>query len=600
SRENFVTAQPIAAFSASTISGGAPLTVAFSDLSLGNPAWWNWSFGDNTWFNTTDSSLRNASHEYATVGHYTVVLEVGNEYGTSQQRMVSLITVTGETRQTACTNVTGLTIVDNGNLQESLLDTSLITNYTFDPGANRTLEFAPSEESGLRSIRLISEDGTGFQETPEGLITGNITGVLLEGVPVIAQGFSDTTGSNCSVSYRLNLSRYPVETCISTTLWEGDTPQDHQKFLRLAYLANFASMADPAYTIRFTANPALTQVLSANLTLSVNSTWVDTRAGGRGNIGIIRLQEDDTGEALQGTFLFRDESENLDYFETTSPRGLSTFALTGLTGSGNFFQLIPLSVAAHVVSGGSDRGDYPSPTTSTTKPTTVPTTVPTSVPILETLPADITTQVAPLETNENGTVLKKIQITYLDEFLLVIPEGTVATNRSGYPPDMVTIRYLSTDGMEPILGDHASGFTGYAYELLPEDAVFTPPVSLSFFIPEEEWSPGSPYIIRAFDRSLNIWEDIPTIFNAADRSVSAEVTHFSVWALFKGINQTYTPEHTPPATFPPSVQEPVTILSIFSKFILNIGTLIIENTLISLLLLAICVIIGYVVWRRRH
>ncbi|MDD1696812.1 MAG: PKD domain-containing protein [Methanoregula sp.] len=66
-------------FTASPLNGSAPLTVRFSDTSKGgSPSHWNWSFGDGTWFNTSDSALRNPSHVYETPGTYSVNLMVQN------------------------------------------------------------------------------------------------------------------------------------------------------------------------------------------------------------------------------------------------------------------------------------------------------------------------------------------------------------------------------------------------------------------------------------------------------------------------------------------------------------------------------------------
>lgn len=62
-----------AAFSASPISGKAPLTVRFTDESIGFPISWYWNFGDN---NT--SPAQNPVHTYKEPGNYTVTLSVSN------------------------------------------------------------------------------------------------------------------------------------------------------------------------------------------------------------------------------------------------------------------------------------------------------------------------------------------------------------------------------------------------------------------------------------------------------------------------------------------------------------------------------------------
>ena len=62
---------PVAQFSASPTEGKVPLTVAFTDMSLGNPAFFNYNFGDG--INMTGP---NPVHTYHQPGVYTVTLTV--------------------------------------------------------------------------------------------------------------------------------------------------------------------------------------------------------------------------------------------------------------------------------------------------------------------------------------------------------------------------------------------------------------------------------------------------------------------------------------------------------------------------------------------
>jgi len=63
---------PIASFTSNVTEGLNPLDVQFTDTSANFPTMWNWSFGDNSWFNTTDSSLSNATKRYPSGGNYTI------------------------------------------------------------------------------------------------------------------------------------------------------------------------------------------------------------------------------------------------------------------------------------------------------------------------------------------------------------------------------------------------------------------------------------------------------------------------------------------------------------------------------------------------
>jgi len=79
---------PVAAFSASPLSGKAPLTVRFTDKSTGTPTSWSWNFGDKT-----ASTIRNPVHKYTKAGKYTVSLKVKNAAGNNTAKKTNYITV---------------------------------------------------------------------------------------------------------------------------------------------------------------------------------------------------------------------------------------------------------------------------------------------------------------------------------------------------------------------------------------------------------------------------------------------------------------------------------------------------------------------------
>ncbi len=80
---------PVAAFTADTTLGIAPLTVGFTDLSTGGPVTsWVWDFGDGG--NSID---QHPSHEYLTPGTYSVSLTVTGPGGSDVQTAVDLVRV---------------------------------------------------------------------------------------------------------------------------------------------------------------------------------------------------------------------------------------------------------------------------------------------------------------------------------------------------------------------------------------------------------------------------------------------------------------------------------------------------------------------------
>jgi PKD repeat protein len=80
---------PVADFVGDPLSGNAPLTVYFTDLSSNDPTSWDWTFGDGG-----TSQAQGPSHEYTGEGQYTVSLTAANAYGEDTETKPNYITVT--------------------------------------------------------------------------------------------------------------------------------------------------------------------------------------------------------------------------------------------------------------------------------------------------------------------------------------------------------------------------------------------------------------------------------------------------------------------------------------------------------------------------
>jgi YVTN family beta-propeller protein len=79
---------PVAAFTGDPLEGVAPLTVQFTDRSVGAEGW-NWAFGDGG-----KSEKQGPSHTYTAPGTYTVVLTVRNDEGSDTRTRFDFIRVT--------------------------------------------------------------------------------------------------------------------------------------------------------------------------------------------------------------------------------------------------------------------------------------------------------------------------------------------------------------------------------------------------------------------------------------------------------------------------------------------------------------------------
>jgi PKD repeat protein len=80
-------------FDTDTQAGTAPLTVTFSDDSIGNPASWAWDFEND---GVVDSTEQNPVHTYENNGKYTVRLSVMGMLGTDDVEQTDYINVSSE------------------------------------------------------------------------------------------------------------------------------------------------------------------------------------------------------------------------------------------------------------------------------------------------------------------------------------------------------------------------------------------------------------------------------------------------------------------------------------------------------------------------
>jgi PKD repeat protein len=83
-----VNTPPVANFTASPLTGPAPLTVNFTDTSTGSPTSWSWAFGDGN-----ISTVQNATHTYAAAGTYDVSLTAANAGGSNTTVKVGYVVV---------------------------------------------------------------------------------------------------------------------------------------------------------------------------------------------------------------------------------------------------------------------------------------------------------------------------------------------------------------------------------------------------------------------------------------------------------------------------------------------------------------------------
>ena len=527
--KDIIVGAPIAGFTASPTSGAVPASIAFTDTSTGSPApnQWNWSWGDGHW---TNGTVQNPTYQYTSAGTFSVTLIVSNLYGSGSVTKTNYIQILNGANVNTNTSINGLTLATTGSRQVATLDDSVLAQWTYPLYPNvSVLEFTPPSDRGFGNVTLYACDGFGFG-TSGHIHTGNITSVHMQSKDIVPTGFSVSTGGpSCSVNYSIDLTTYPVNAILNAQVWEGTVSPDTANFNTVVAGSGFGGTNGTAYTIKI-SKTNFPSGGSAVLHVSLNASWVASKPGGRNDVFVERIDDSGSyGQVLGTQFLSNNPSQNLDYFEVDSPKGLSTFGLSFLSGTGNLFQLVTLTVSSVVAnsnlnSGGPGSGHVAMVATPAVIVSPVATVVPT--PIETPDPG----KTANLYINANSVITQATNLQSNDHLAAIsIGEGIVAQDNTGKALSSVSIAKIPAQQVPTGVGE-VSTFGGMAYDLGPSGATFSPAVTLTFTNPQATW--GTQYTIKSYDHATNTWQDLPTAYDPSTGTITAKISHFCCFALF--------------------------------------------------------------------
>ncbi len=122
---------PVAAFTATPLTGVAPLSVTFSNQSTGQVTSWLWDFGDGT-----TSTAQSPTHVYSSAGSYLPRLTAAGPGGTTIKTATSAITVSTASGGGGTTTPPGEIIIDNGQSRTSRTGSWCTSTSTGSYGAN--------------------------------------------------------------------------------------------------------------------------------------------------------------------------------------------------------------------------------------------------------------------------------------------------------------------------------------------------------------------------------------------------------------------------------------------------------------------------------
>jgi len=150
--------------------------------------------------------------------------------------------------------------------------------------------------------------------------------------------------------------------------------------------------------------------------------------------------------------------------------------------------------------------------------------------------------------NAQGVFNQNINISSDDnEVLVTIPSGTTGLTSSGAPLTQISILNMTTSPALPI----GAGMIDLAYDITPNGITFNPAVTLEFtfnpaLIPADV--DPSTLQIAYYDSTQNIWVTVPSTVNTANNTISAQISHFTPYAVTYGVQPVLTTTTTTTST----------------------------------------------------
>jgi len=586
----YIDTPPEADFSAAPVYGFAPLTVHFTDTSCGAPKSWVWDFGDGT-----TSKEQNPIHVYTQPGSaYSVSLTVNNTLGggaTNTKTQTDYIrTLVGAT-EISITPVDGITTDQRYGKPFLVYNGSLLNSYTAN--ANWSLfTSVPPARYGWQNISFVSSDGIGFEKLANQTIMGNVSMVYFHTGNLMAANLTRQIG----VNYKFRSTNYPQQSTVNSEIWGGAVPSDIAIFEYFASLippTGYTTISTIPFTAHITKDPPFGQG-TATINMSISSFWYDSlQETPTTPVIIIGIGYDSVGNTVGiGLQPTRNRVGDMDFFTADAPLYLTKFGLAQMSGSGNPFQLITLTLAEIIGPPidipSSDSTEISAPVSVVIQNTTVPA-------IKTPVPPD-TGRTAKIYVNAQGVVTQATTLQSADGLASVsIREGVIPKNSTGAALSSITIKSIPDESVPGIPDGSAFTYAGMAYELQPDNSTFSPSIFLNFTVPQADW--GRDFIVKTYDGKSNAWLDVPTSYNPDTGVVTSQISHFCFFALFsKAVTPappaavTSIPTPPPPAAINPP---PPTALSVFSGILMWVSDMVIKNAVFvaGLVILAVAILL---------
>ena len=263
----------------------------------------------------------------------------------------------------------------------------------------------------------------------------------------------------------------------------------------------------------------------------------------------------------------------------------------------NLFQMISLTVA-------SAAGNAPQSDTSGSYGTGK-STAPASVvePGVPGAPASADQgQTATIYANPNGVITQATSLQSTNGLAtLTVGLGVVAKDANNNPLSSVSIAAVSAENV-PALSGTTLSYSGMTYNLQPDGATFSPAISVGFSTPPGQV--GQDYTVKSYDQASRTWQDLPTSYDPATGTVTAQVSHFCLFAVFtKMVPKAPAIASTPVVTplIPTTIKPPSpTIATTFLGIVLTVINLLVTNPILLAGIAILAVGIVLMVWKQRR
>jgi len=464
----------------------------------------------------TEDDLRHSASPIITfwVNGHKADQEVAFTGGTARRLDLSAVTGGGDDQAPVASDrssfeIGGVEITDTGGGQQIVIDNRTVLGSI----ATNETAITLSNVDGWEEVVIFT------REKPAGdvQITGTVESVHARSSPI-------NTGSAWA-QVDLEMSRHPGSTAqLDTTVFQNPDADEQEAFGTVVYQMTGKSINSFAYVLNVQKTNVANEgdggvIRAATIRMAASPEWVASM-GGVDDVVILRRADGGITTRLDTRYTGRDAAGNY-IFEAVSPGGLSAFAL----------------VATKVP--GSNTGDNSGgPSGGSSSSSRDPGSEVKYDPGTPATP-EVFSGHAPLTTSTAGVVLESVMVRSDEKKgAVTIFEGTVALDSAGNPLGEVTCREVAPADVPAA----PPGTTvAIALNCGPAGATFNPPAVLTYTLSTEEWAKigeGATPKVMWYNPEAGEWQDVPATVDPATRTVTAEVSHFSIYALVWTVPET--------------------------------------------------------------